>query len=81
MTRPYWFTDAKTESGVYLGFTRGEWPIQAFSTDGTHAAHWAAEDPCNRIIVGPIAIPDDAPVLRGETVPAEQRLIPYEATR
>ena len=74
--RPYWLTDAKIEGGVYLGFTKGEWPIQAFAADGSHAAYWAAQDPERRVLVGPIEIPDDAPVLRGRTVPVAHELVP-----
>lgn len=75
MSRPYWLTDAKTENGVYLGFTKGQWPIHAFSADLSHARHWVGEDPENRILIGPIAIPDDAPVWRGRKVPASVELI------
>lgn len=68
--RPYWLTDAQIDQGIYLGFTRGQWPIAAFSADGTHAAYWAAQDPSNRVVIGPIQIPDDVPVLRGRSIPA-----------
>lgn len=79
MTRPYWLTDAKTENGVYLGFTKGQWPIQAFSADNTHHLSWAAEDPDNRVLIGPVPIPDDAPTWRGKKIPAAYALAPlYE---
>lgn len=74
-TRPYWFNDANIENGVMLGFTSGEWPIQAFSADGSHAASWAAQDPGRRILIGPIKVPDDAPVLRGRVIPERPVLV------
>lgn len=59
--------------GVILGFTRGEWPVQAFAADAdggcSMAARWAAARPEDRVLVGPVAIPDDAPVRNSKRVP------------
>lgn len=68
--RPYWLD--VPEAGVYLGFTRGEWPIQAFAQE-SQAAYWASEGPDDRRIIGPVPIPDEAPIFKGVKI-AERRL-------
>ena len=59
--------------GVMLGFTSGQWPIQAFAVDEdggcSMAARWAAQNPTDRLLVGPISIPDDTPVQTARRVP------------
>ena len=59
--------------GVMLGFTKAEWPIQAFAVDDLGecpvGARWAAEKPHDRVLVGPIPIPDDVPVRSALRVP------------
>lgn len=73
--RPFWIRDSAVQAGVYLGFTNGQWPIHAFSAEHSHHLDWAAEDPVNRVLIGPIQVPDDAPVLRGRKVPATSVLV------
>lgn len=59
--------------GVMLGFTRSEWPVQAFAADEdggcSMGARWAAERPDDRVLVGPVLIPDSAPVRSATRVP------------
>lgn len=69
--------------GVYLGFTRGQWPVQAFAADAdggcASGARWAAErrdGELYRVLVGPIPIPDDVPVVQGKTHPTTHSLEP-----
>jgi hypothetical protein len=65
--------------GVMLGFTRSAWPVQAFAVDEdggcSMGARWAAERPADRILVGPIDIPDDVPVRHGIRRPEKFDLI------
>lgn len=64
--------------GVMLGFTRGEWPVQAFAADAdggcSAGAFWAAQKPQDRVLVGPIQIADDVPVNRSQHKPARYGL-------
>jgi hypothetical protein len=64
--------------GVMLGFTRGQWPVQAFAADPdggcTAGAFWAAQKPQDRVLVGPVVIPDDIPVLHSRHTPARYEL-------
>lgn len=78
--RPYWIGDAKTEHGVYLGFTRGQWPIQAFTADpdDSMALRWVAESPDTRVLIGPIGIPDNVPTLIATRIPERFELIPLD---
>lgn len=82
---PYWIQQKDGYGGevflhgVMLGFTRAEWPVQAFavSADGTCSmgARWAAGKPHDRVLVGPIAIPDDIPVQFAARIPERFELI------
>jgi len=64
--------------GVMLGFTRSQWPVQAFAVDElgecSMGARWAAERPHDRVLVGPIHIPDDAPVRSAMRIPERYEL-------
>jgi hypothetical protein len=64
--------------GVMLGFARGQWPVQAFAADAdggcSAGAFWAAQKPKDRVLVGPVVIPDDAPVLHSQHKPARYEL-------
>lgn len=73
--RPTGFSEAMRVGGVYLGFTRGQWPIRAFSAEHrADAVSWAANDPEYRILVGPIPVPQDAPVYYAVTIPEHTKL-------
>lgn len=68
--------------GVVLGFTRGEWPVQAFAADAdggcSMGARWAAGKD-GRVLVGPVMIPDDVPVRTATRVPERFDLLPTPA--
>lgn len=70
-TRPFWIQ--VPEKGVWLGFTKGQWPIQAFG-DEDSAAYWATQDPENKAVIGPVLIPLSTPTYRGVTIPVERKL-------
>lgn len=72
--RPHWISDAKIGAGVYLGFERGAWPIQAFSAALTHHILWVAKDPNNRVVIGPVHIPIDAPSCTVTVIPERTEL-------
>ena len=59
--------------GVMLGFERAKWPVQAFAVDVdggcSMGARWVAEKPQDRVLVGPVPIPDDVPVRSAKRVP------------
>lgn len=86
---PYWIVQKDGYGGevflhgVMLGFEKGKWPVQAFavSEDGTcsHGAYWAAQKPTERVLVGPVPIPDDVPVFTVQHEPARYELKPLRS--
>lgn len=78
---PYWIQQRDGYGGqvflhgVMLGFTRGQWPVQAFAVDEdgdcSMGVSWAAQQPNDRVLVGPIPIPDDVPVRIARRVPEQ----------
>jgi hypothetical protein len=86
---PYWIVQRDGYDGevflhgVVLGFEKSKWPIQAFAVDADgkcpHGAYWAAQQPQDRVLVGPIPIPDDAPVRSARRIPERIELTEVSA--
>lgn len=55
---------------VWIGKVDGQWPLETFGSEA-QALSWAAQDH-RRAVIGPIAIPADAPAQRAQTIPAKQ---------
>jgi hypothetical protein len=82
---PYWVQREAGYSGqvflygVMLGFTKNQWPVQAFAVDKdggcSQGAYWAAQSPDDRVLVGPIEIPDDVPVRVAQRIPERIELV------
>ena len=81
---PYWVEQSVGYGGqvflhgVMLGFTKGQWPVQAFAVDEdggcSMGAYWAAQKPSDRVLVGPVPIPDDVPVRTAQRTPERYEL-------